>query len=182
MAEGSPAEAHTPRVAARTSRVAARTSRVAAHTSRVAARASRVAARASRVAAHASRVAARASRVAAHISRVELRALLAEVHASRHLGLVRRQCFGRMPLQEQTVDSSVGQVGLMLHLERLTNAKTVSELSRTDGRRLRAFNQDASIGRASTGEITSSPAKTLIGTATGTGITITFGVAIAAAL
>jgi len=134
------------------------------------------------VEARTSQVEARTSQVEAHTSQVELRTLLAEVHASRHLGLVRRQRFGRMPLQEQAVDSSVGRVGPMLHLERLTNAESVSQLSRTDGRRLRAFNQDASIGRASTGEITSLPTKTLIGTATGTGITITFGVAIAAAL
>jgi hypothetical protein len=70
----------------------------------------------------------------------------------------------------------------MLQLKRLAIWETVSELSRIQGRRLRAFNQDASIGRAWMGEITSSLAKPLIGNATGIGIAITFGVAIAAAL
>jgi hypothetical protein len=106
----------------------------------------------------------------------------AEVHSSRHLRLVRRQRFGRMPLQEQAAESSVGRVGLMLEPGRLTIAETLSELSMTQGRRPRAFNQDDSIGRVSIGEITSSLAKPPIGTATGTGIAITFGVAIAAVL
>jgi hypothetical protein len=51
------------------------------------------------------------SRVEARAFRVELRASLAEVHTSRHLRHVRRQCFGRMPLQEQAAKSSVGRVG-----------------------------------------------------------------------
>jgi hypothetical protein len=90
---------------------------------------------------------------------VEAGILWPAAHTSRHLGCVRRQHFGRVALQAMG-----SQVGTMLHLERLTSARAVLVI------------------RALTGKITSSPAKPLIGTATGIGITTTFGVAIAAAL
>jgi Putative peptidoglycan binding domain len=112
-----------------------------------------------RAEARTSRVEARTLQVEAHTFRAEFRAWLAKVHTSRRLRFVPRRRLGRIPLQKQAAESSVERVGLML----------------------RAFNQDASSARASTGEITSSLAKALIGTATGTAITITFGVAIAAA-
>jgi len=119
-----------------------------------------------------SMVAEQASRVEHRVFQVEAGILWLAALTSRHLGCVRRQHFGRMPLP--AIGGS--QVGQMLHLERLTIAEIVSELSGTDGRRLRAFNQDASIARTSTGESTSSRATTVIGIAIGIGAVPIIGI------
>lgn len=104
---------------------------------------------------HTSMAAEHASMVEDRGFQVEAGILRLAALASRHLGCVRRQFFGRMPLQ--AIEGS--QVGQMLHLERLTIAEIVSELSAAEGRWL----------RASTGEITSSRATTVTGIAIGIG-------------
>jgi hypothetical protein len=121
---------------------------------------------------HTSMVAEHASRVEDRVFQVEAGILWPAALASRHLGCVRRQRSGRMPLP--AIGGS--QIGQMLHRERLTIAEIVSELSGTDGRRLRAFNQDASIARTSTGETTSSRATTVIGIAIGIGAVPIIGI------
>ena len=117
---------------------------------------------------HTSMVAEHASMVADRVFQVEAGILWLAALASRHLGCVRRQRFGRVPLP--AIGGS--QAGQMLHLERLTIAETVSELSG----RLRALNQDTSIARASTGEITSSRGTTVIGIAIGIGAVPIIGI------
>jgi hypothetical protein len=113
-------------------------------------------------------VAEHASRVEGHAFQVEAGILWLAALASRHLGCVRRQRFGRMPWP--AIGGS--QAVQMLRPERLTIAETVSGLSG----RLRAFNQDASIARTSTGKITSSRATTVIGIAIGIGAVPIIGI------
>jgi hypothetical protein len=122
----------------------------------------------SMVAEHASMVAEHASTVADRVFQGEASILWLAALASRHLGCVRRQRFGRIPLQ--AIEGS--QAGQMLHLERLTIAEAVSELSG----RLRALNQDTSVARTSTAETTSSRATTVIGIAIGIGAVPIIGI------